>query len=204
MGFDTILRNLRKDKHYTQDALASMLDVSKSTVSMYERGERMPSWDVLQKIADLFEVETDLLLGREKGILPKNVRPVQTKRIPLLGEIACGEPIFATEDRGVFVEAENSIHADFCLTAKGDSMVGARINDGDLVFIRKQPTVENGEIAAVIINDEATLKRWYYYPETAKLVLVPENPSYEPLVYVGEELNAVRCLGKAVCFTGYL
>ena len=204
MEFEKILRELRKAKHYTQEELARHLSVSKSTVSMYERGERLPSWEVLQKIADLFDVETDLLLGREKLTLPTNVRPFQTKRIPLLGEIACGEPIFATEEHGEFVEAESSVRADFCLTAKGDSMIGARIYDGDLVFIQSQPTVENGEIAAVIINEEATLKRWYYYPDSAKLVLVPENPAYEPLVYVGEELNAVRCLGKAVSFMSYL
>ena len=204
MEFEKILRELRKAKHYTQEELARHLSVSKSTVSMYERGERLPSWEVLQKIADLFDVETDLLLGREKLTLPANVRPFQTKRIPMLGEIACGEPIFATEEHGEFVEAESSVRADFCLTAKGDSMIGARIYDGDLVFIQSQPTVENGEIAAVIINEEATLKRWYYYPDSAKLVLIPENPAYEPLVYVGEELNAVRCLGKAVSFMSYL
>lgn len=204
MSFDKILRDLRKEKHFTQEDLAALLKLSKSTVSMYERGERMPSWEVLQSIADLFDVETDLLLGREKNALPKNVRPIQTKRFPLLGEIACGEPVFASEEHEAFVEAENSIQADFCLRAKGDSMVGARIHDGDLVFIRSQPTVENGEIAAVIINDEATLKRWYFYPESAKLLLIPENPAYEPLVYVGEELNDVRCLGKAVCFMSRL
>lgn len=90
------------------------------------------------------------------------------------------------------------------MTARGDSMVGARIKDGDIVFIRQQEMVNNGEIAAVIINDEVTLKRWYFYPNKQKLVLSPENPAYEPFVYVGEELNEIRCLGRAIAFMSNL
>ena len=82
--------------------------------------------------------------------------------------------------------------------SKGDSMIGARILDGDVVFIRAQEMVENGKIAAVIIDNEATLKRWYYFPEKQKLVLTPENPAYEPLVYVGDELTDIKCIGLAV------
>ena len=95
-------------------------------------------------------------------------------------------------------------HADFCLKAKGDSMINARIFDGDIVFIKQMPMVENGEIAAVIIDNEATLKRVYYYPEKHKLILNPENPAYEPLVYINEELDTIRILGKAVCFMSSL
>ena len=100
--------------------------------------------------------------------------------------------------------ASDDISADFCLVAKGDSMSGARIYDGDVVFIKKQPIVENGEIAAVIIDNEATLKRWFYYPENQKLILSPANDKYEPFVYVGDELNDIRCLGRAVCFMSKL
>ena len=121
-------------------------------------------------------------------------------RFPLLGEIACGEPIFAQEDRETFLIADAEIAADFCLLARGDSMIGARIYDGDAVFIRSQPMVENGEIAAVIIDDEATLKRVYYDKTNAILQLVPENPAYSPLVYVGAQLDSIRILGKAVGF----
>ena len=96
--------------------------------------------------------------------------------------------------------AGTDINADFCLKAKGDSMTGTRILDGDIIFIKQMPMVNNGEIAAVIIGDEATLKRVYYYPEKQKLVLQAENPKYEPLVYIGEELNEIRILGKAVAF----
>lgn len=129
-----------------------------------------------------------------------NIKPIKLKRFPMLGEIACGEPIFADEDREHYIMADMDIDADFCLTAKGDSMINARIFNGDIVFIKEMPIVENGDIAAVIIDNEATLKRVYYYPEQGKLILNPENPTHAPLVYVGEELNTIRILGRAVYF----
>lgn len=86
----------------------------------------------------------------------------------------------------------------------GRDQTGKRIYDGDIVFIREMPLVENGDIAAVIIDDEATLKRVYYYPDQAKLILNPENPAFEPLVFLGDELNEIRILGKAVYFMSAL
>ncbi len=133
-----------------------------------------------------------------------NIKPIQLKRFPLLGDIACGEPIFADEDKESFIMADMDIQADFCLTAKGDSMINARINNGDIVFIKKMSMVENGDIAAVIIDNEATLKRVYYYPEKNKLMLVAENPAFEPLVYINEELDTIHILGKAVYFMSAL
>ena len=129
-----------------------------------------------------------------------NIKPITVKRFPMLGEIACGKPVFAEEDREHYVMADMDIDADFCLTAKGDSMINARIYEGDIVFIKEMPIVENGDIAAVIIEDDATLKRVYYYPDDNMLQLVAENPKYKPLVYQNEELNHIRILGKAVYF----
>ena len=114
--------------------------------------------------------------------------------------VAGGTPIYATSEYGSFCTPGNDIDADFCLCASGDSMIGARIFDGDIVFIRAQDTVENGEVAAVIIGDEATLKRVYFYPDKNKLVLSPENPKYAPLVYMGGELESIKIIGKAVAF----
>lgn len=129
-----------------------------------------------------------------------NIIPLpKTKKLPLLGTIACGEPILADENIEEYIETPDNIRATFCLRCKGDSMINARIYDGDIVYIREQPDVENGEIGAVIINDEATLKRIYKYKN--KIVLQPENTAYEPLVYVNEELDTIRILGKAVAFT---
>ena len=131
-----------------------------------------------------------------------NIFPIELKKFPLLGEIACGQPIFTNEDRESYILSGTDINADFCLKAKGDSMINARIHDGDVVFIQKQDMVENGEIAAVVVNgdSEATLKRFYYYREKAMLILKPENPSYEDLIYSGEELEQVHVLGKAIAF----
>lgn len=203
------IKEIRKSKKITARELAEKVNVAESTMSLYENGKREPDYKTLLSIADHLGVSVDHLLGKEKDNftfddLPSNIHPVRTKRFRMLGEIACGEPIFANEDHESYIDASADIKADFCLTAKGDSMIGARIHDGDVVFIRSQEMVDNGDIAAVIIDDEATLKRWYYYPEKGKLVLNPENPAYEPLVYVGEELNTIRCLGKAVCFMSNL
>ena len=144
---------------------------------------------------------------KEDGLIEKYGRYQTTTadsfsciRMPIVGEIACGEPIYADEEHESFAAADSSLDANFCLRARGDSMTGARIYDGDIVFIRSQDSVDNGEIAAVIINDEATLKRVYYYPEDEKLILSPENPRYAPLVYIKEELNSIKILGKAVAF----
>ena len=123
----------------------------------------------------------------------------QVKKVPLLGTIACGEPILADENVECYVSVPDHIHADFCLRCQGDSMINARIFDGDIVYIHKQPIVENGEIAAVLIEEEATLKRVYIYPD--KIILQPENPLYAPKVYVQEEMNDIQILGKAIYFT---
>lgn len=135
---------------------------------------------------------------------PSNIFPITRKRFRMLGDIACGEPRYADEDHETYIEASGDIRADFCLRAKGDSMIGARIQDGDIVFIRKQPTVEDGEIAVVIIDNEATLKRVKYNKEKQQLTLFPANDKYDPLVFIGEELDQIRILGKAVCFMSNL
>lgn len=195
------VKELRKKNGYSQEKLASILNVHQTAISQWETGRTSPDIAIAEQIADLFGVTIGYVLGKEEqGINIENIIPLKTKKIPLLGEIACGEPILAQEEYGDFVTASADLDVDFCLKAKGDSMIGARIYDGDLVFIRKQPSVNNGEIAAICIDDEATLKRVYYYPDKNKLVLNPENPAYEPLVYIGKELEEVKILGKAIAF----
>lgn len=130
------------------------------------------------------------------------IKQIRVKKFPMLGDIACGNPIVANQEYETFVEASDSIKADFCLTAKGDSMINARIFDGDVVFIKEQPTVRNGEIAAVVIENEVTLKRVYLYPN--RIELRPENPTYPVLNFEGGQLEAVRIIGKAVAFQSYI
>ena len=198
MEFGKILHELRRQHGYTQQQLANALSLAKSTVCMYERGERIPPYKTMRAIADLFGVDMNRLYGRAEADAP-GLHPVSSHPIPMLGRIACGEPIFAEQEQ-TYVMADDSLAADFCLIARGDSMIGARIQDGDIVFIKKSDMVANGEIAAVVIEDEATLKRVYYYPEKSKLILTPENPRYEPLVFMGPELDEIHILGKAVAF----
>ncbi len=206
------IKEARIKKGYSQTELAQLLGYkSRSSINKIEVNEREIPKSIILKLSEILDVTPAYLMGWESSnsldnLMERfdNIRPVKLKKFPLLGEIACGEPIFADEDRESFVMADMDINADFCLTAKGDSMINARIQDGDIVFIKEMPMVDNGEIAAVIIDDEATLKRVYYYPEKNKLVLQAENPKYEPWVYVNEELNEIRILGKAVYFMSNL
>ena len=198
------LKRLRKEKKLTLEDIAEALGTSKQTIHRYENGiiTNVPP-DKVQTLASLLEVTPAVLMGWENHTTPplaKGIMPISTKKLPILGEIACGEPIYASEEHESFASADDKLDADFCLRAHGDSMMGARIYDGDIVFIRSQNAVDNGEIAAVIINDEATLKRVYFYPEQQKLILTPENPKYAPLVYVGGELESIKIIGKAVAF----
>lgn len=205
--FTTRLASAMKQKKITQSELCTKTGISRSTMSQYCSGSFRPRAEKLEQLAKALGVSEAWLLGYDETGEPAisladfpNIRPIHLKRFPILGEIACGQPIFAQEKHDDFLMADSEIHADFCLLAKGDSMIGARIYDGDAVFIRSQPMVENGEIAAVIIDNEATLKRVYYDKLQARLQLVPENPTYSPLVYVGEELESIRILGKAIAF----
>ena len=210
MSIGDRVKLLREQKGMTQEELATQLGYkSKSSVTHIERGRDIPR-SMVVKLADILDTTPAYLMGWEdepekdelSELMEKydSIKPIKLKRFPMLGEIACGEPIFADEDREHYIMADMDIDADFCLTAKGDSMINARIFNGDIVFIKEMPIVENGDIAAVIIDDEATLKRGYYYPNQGKLVLNPENSAYDPLVYIKDELNHIRILGKAVYF----
>lgn len=126
-----------------------------------------------------------------------NIKPIKKVKIPMLGNIACGEPTFADEQHEIYIETDGHIQADFCLTCAGDSMEPKLMN-GDIVFIRKQREVNDGQIAAVLIEDEATLKRVYYDRANNILRLIAENPKYDPLIYSGEQLDHILILGKAV------
>ena len=180
--------------------------MNKSDISQYCSGKTEPMQDKLFVLGAALGVNEAWLMGydvsRERQYDSPNIYSISVKRFPMLGEIACGEPKFTNEDKKSYVLTGTDIKADFCLRAKGDSMINARIHDGDIVFIRQQDTVENGEIAAVVVNNdsEATLKRFYYYQEKSLLILKPENPLHKDQIYQGEDLNQVRVLGKAVAF----
>lgn len=198
------IKVLREKNGLTLEQVGSAVGVGKSTVRKWETGiiANMRR-DKIAALARVLHTTPAYLMGWEEDQVT-NLYKIETRRFPLLGSIACGVPIFADEEQELYVEAGTDLDADFCLRARGDSMTGARIHDGDVVFIRKQSDVDNGEIAAVLIGDEATLKRVFYYPDKQKLVLSAENAKYEPLVYIGEELKQIRIIGKAVAFQSSL
>lgn len=178
-----------------QSDLIADLDINKATVSTWYNGSKMPRMGTIQRLANYFGVNKSDLI-EESAESPDNILPIRFKKIPLLGEIAAGEPIFADQEYGAYVTAGEDLNADFALRVKGDSM-SPRIQNGDVVFIAQQPTVENGQVAAIIIEDEATLKRVYINEDT--ITLISENAAYAPFSYkIGEE--NIRILGKAVAF----
>lgn len=193
------LKELRKERKISQQKLADHLDVARSTVAMWEVGPNQPDSEMLLRIADYFDVTIDYLLGRsDDSEALSGFYPVKKKKFPVLGKVACGEPIFADEDRETWITASGDIDADFCLVAQGDSMTGAHIEDGDIVFIKQMDVVENGYIAVVLIGDEATIKYIDYRPETSTLILTPANPAFRTQVYQGPELETIRVIGMAV------
>lgn len=200
MTFGTKLKNIRLSLGLSQEEFAKKLGTTKQVISRYETEQRTPKITIAQEYADILGVSLhDLVDNSVDFPEASNIIPMpKMAKIPLLGKIACGEPITAEENLEGFVLAPENLSADFALTCKGDSMIGARILDGDIVLIRQQPDVEDGEIAAVLINNEATLKR--VHKKTGCLILNPANPAYEPIVITGEELNDVRIIGKAVYF----
>ena len=193
MQTSEIIRTLREKRGMTQSELAELLGYTdRSSIAKIETGKVDLSQSKLQQLMEIFNVPIHTLLGLEAPA---------TRQIPILGTIACGAPILAQEHIDGYTDVPSAIHADFALVCKGDSMVNARIFDGDIVYIKERPMVENGEIAAVIIGDEATLKRVYYTPGSDRITLRACNPVYPDMEYEGETLSHIRILGKAVAFT---
>jgi repressor LexA len=188
------------EKNMRAAELSRRTGISKPRLSQYLSGVYIPKADAICLIAQALEINEGYLLGTTESIQAEKNESAKFKALPVVGEIACGAPVFVNEEDDGLVITDIDTDADFCLIAKGDSMKDARICNGDTVFIKKTDVVSNGDIAAVVINDEATLKRVYYYPESEKLMLIPENNSYEPLVFVGEDLEKIHIIGKAIAF----
>ena len=182
---------------------AARLDMPYTTYVNYEKGTREPNSETLIKLSRFFGTSIDYLLGKPyTGDVPPGFSPMpDMDTVPLVGRIACGEPITAEENIEDYVDVPENVQCDFCLRCKGDSMIDAGIHDGDLVYIHIQPEVENGQIAAVRIDGEATLKRVFWDKGSQVLQLVPANSSYMPKVYSGQDLESVHIEGRAVGFT---
>lgn len=199
------LKELRQAKGLNQKEAAQILGIAQPTLSGWETGRTQIDRENLMKVADFYEVSLDYLFGRtqeKSNCVPAypDIFSLQKKEVPLLGKIACGKPIEAEEVFEGYMQCGSKHHVDFCLRAAGDSMINARIYDGDIVFIRQQPEVENGEIAAVAIDNVVTLKRVYI--EEDCIILRAENPRIKPMRFKKEDFDQFKILGKAVVFQG--
>lgn len=182
--------------------------LGKSDLSQFLKGKVTPGRSKLAVLGMALGVSEVWLMGLD---VPRDVSTANNifsmpaiSRAPRLGSIACGTPILAEQNIEGYDNVPDFVRCDYTLKCKGDSMTGARINDGDIVYIRKADTCESGQIAAVVICDgadcgEATLKRVRFIP--GGIALWPENPRYEPMIYVGEDANRVRIIGVATHFT---
>ena len=201
------IKLLREYINISQTELATAIGVSKQTLYKYENDiiTNIPS-DKIEAIAKITNVTPAYIMGwteeqsTQKDIYNyPNIEPLpKMKKVPLLGTIACGEPILAEENIEDYINMPESTKGTFALRCKGDSMINARIFDGDIVYIREQPDVENGEIAAVLIDNEATLKRVYKYNN--RIELRAENPTFKTMNFENEDLYKIKILGKAVGF----
>lgn len=187
--------------------------MNRSDISQYVSGKVEPGQDKLTILGLALGVDPVWLMGIDVPMIPQedkemlphpDMLPVSRRSVPLLGSIACGEPIFADEDYSASVALGHDIDCDFALRCKGDSMIGARIYDGDIVFIKKQDFVDDGTIAAVLIDDDATLKRVYKLSD-GRIELRAANERYRPIFVGGpDDTRTFRVLGKAVAFQSLL
>ena len=203
------IRSRREKLGLSQEELGNKLGYkSRSSINKIELDQRNLTQSKIKAIADALNTTPAYIMGwesEEQSPIPTspNIIPMpEMRKVPLLGTIACGAPVFAEEHMDGEVDIPSYIHADFALRCEGDSMINARIFNGDIAYIRKQDTVENGEIAAVLIENEATLKRVRLFDD--HISLEPENPMYKPFVFWGEDMNSVHILGKAVAFTSVI
>lgn len=203
-SFATNLKKLMDDNDCDANELVKKLNqlglvVSLPSIYKWLSGNILPRPDKINALCKIFNVSEMELRGDKNSAL-MNAHKIIKKSYPLLGNVACGEPIFADENKSTYIMADSDIDADFCLVCKGDSMIDCGINDGDLVFIKRQPQVNNGEIAVILIEDEATLKRIYFDDKSKTLTLIPQNKKYAPMVYTQEDCQNIRILGKAVFY----
>lgn len=178
------IRYLRKKAGYSQAHLARKLNIKQASVSLWESGKTNPDTATLVNLSHIFDVPLDYFLSNEPHREIDSVRVIR-QAVPILGSIACGERVTPDTEPEGYADIPDGIHADFALRCKGDSMEPT-FRDGDLVLIRQQPEVEPGQIAAVSIDNETTLK--HIYPQDNGLLLVADNPAYRPLLITNEEI----------------
>lgn len=196
MAIKDNIKNLRTARQLSQDDLAKAIGCTNKAVSTWEKGTREPRMGAIQKMADFFGVPKSVIIEDDPQDIYHltNYVALQKKKIPLLGKVAAGEPIYADEHIEEYLPVNEDVHADFALRIQGDSMINAGIEDGNIVFVKKQDEVEQGQIAVVLREDSATVKR-FYRTETM-IQLIAENPKYPPIIIQESDFQNVRILGR--------
>lgn len=193
-----ILKNVRQERGFTQDELAARLGCIKQTISNYERDVRAPSYETLEALADILNVPMSFFLTNDEkqDALDKIYSSYTSHTVPLIGSVAAGSPILAEEAYDTFIAAPNK--ATYALRIDGDSMNPSFL-DGDIVYIRAQSDVDDGQIGVVLLDDSAAVKHIYHTP--TGLTLVSENPKYSPIIADGNSYDMIRILGIVVGYT---
>ena len=197
------LLEIMRERNLKQVDILNLVDkngdyISKSALSQYINGKSVPDQHKLTILSRALEVSEAWLMGYNVPMTYEGVDNIifykpSTKKVPLVGSISAGTPTLAVENIEDYIDLDSKIQADFALRIKGDSMINANIYDGDIVFIHKQPDVDDGQIAAVLVGEDATLKR--VYKIGGVIQLRAENPMYEPITLNGDQ--NVIILGKA-------
>jgi repressor LexA len=183
------LKYLRLKHNFSQDYIADMFGYkSYTTIQKWEMGTSEPSLEKLSKLSELYNVDMNTLYTVD---LENSEKESRTNKVPIVGTIAAGIPTLAVENIEDYFVIDNSVKTDFALKVKGDSMINVGIYEGDIAFIKRQPDLENGEIGAVLIENEATLKR--VYKQNGSITLVAENSKYPPKTFTNGD---IRILGK--------
>ena len=198
ISFGERLKTLREDADMTMRDLGEKVGLSEATLSRYESGKMEAKQTTIKVFSDIFGVSPAWLIGYDGAQKYAEPETRVAKRIPVLGCIAARKPAVACENIEWYEHVLEDDKVDFCLKVKGDSMIGARIFDGDIVFVRNQSEIENGEIAVIMIDDEATLKRVYQI--NGSVILRPENPMYQDMVFSKKDMKNVQVLGKVIYF----
>lgn len=214
MTLGDIIKKYRDDADLSMDGFAQLSGLSKSYISVLERNitphgnEPSPGIDTYKAVAKVLGIDVnDLIRAVDDDIelpppLPSNFIPARFHQAPLIGEIACGTPILAEQNIIDYIDVPEHIQCDFALKCQGRSMIDLGVKDGDIVYIRSQPEVQNGQVAAVIVDgmeSQATLKKFFKYEN--HIMLIPANSEEQPFAFYGEEMARVHVQGLAVGFT---
>ena len=196
------IKAARKAAHMGQAELGEAIGIGKSSISEWESGKRSPDIDKVKDIAKVLNVKPAYLMGWDEPSpasrpLPAGLLPVVKRRIPIIGHVAAGVPIMAEREYEEYEDDTYGLSRDYVLRVEGDSME-PRVLDGDVVYVRQQPDVDDGQIAVVGVDDSVTLKVVYHLPNGLQLVSL--NPKYKPMIYTQANTDYLAIIGLAVAY----